>query len=152
MGWPFSVKKYFENIDLFELFLSKQSQNRASVKTFCRENIFFIKLLFIICKAKLRTYSSIKTKIVMEDDLTNIHNTTDRVSVSTFRLSNHLMAIEVGRYKKMERHDRKCPFCPYEVEDEIHFFNYMYNILICPKTCPLKMSLQIQIELHYLKF
>ena len=81
--------------------------------------------------AKLRTYSSIKTKMGMKHYLTNIHNITDRISMSTFRLSNHLMTIEVGRHKKMERHDRKCPFCPYEIEDEIHFLTTctMYSFL-----------------------
>ena len=83
MVWPFSVKKYFENIGLFELFLSNQSQNRTFLKTFCGEKDIFHQTGFYYMQldsAELRTYSSIKTKIGMEHYLTNIHNITDQVS------------------------------------------------------------------------
>ena len=76
--------------------------------------------------AKLRTFSKIKTEIGIEDYLTNIYNITDRISISKLRLSNHRLMIEVGRHKKIERQNRRCPFCPYDIEDEIHF------ITTCP--------------------
>ena len=43
-----------------------------------------------------------------------------------FRLSNHKLAIETGRHEGVERDERICPFCPNEVEDEVHF------LLKCP--------------------
>ena len=38
-----------------------------------------------------------------------------------FRLSNHSLMIEKGRYTNIELGDRSCPFCPDQVENEIHF-------------------------------
>ena len=45
--------------------------------------------------------------------------------LSKFRLSSHTLAIEQGRYRRIERENRVCSFCNL-VEDEYHF------ILVCP--------------------
>ena len=45
----------------------------------------------------------------------------DRIALTKLRLSNHKLMIEKGRHLKLDRNRRFCPFCPNEVEDEIHF-------------------------------
>lgn len=72
--------------------------------------------------SKLRTYALLKTRIGMEEYLTEIKNTSFRKQLSKFRLSNHRLAIEVGRHQGV--HDpglRHCTFCDELAECEIHF-------------------------------
>ena len=71
--------------------------------------------------SKLRTYALFKTKVGLEPYLTEINNVQDRIFVTKFRLSNHRLMIEVGRYNNTPREHRFCPFCPNTVEDECHF-------------------------------
>ena len=61
-----------------------------------------------------------------EKYLTEIRNISIRQQVTKFWLSNHKLAIETGRHEGVERDERVCPFCPNEVEDEVHF------LLKCP--------------------
>ena len=75
---------------------------------------------------KLRTYALFKTDIGLEPYLLNIKNFDMRSKVTKFRLSNHKLRIETGRYEKIPKQERFCPFCPTEVEDEYHF------LLNCP--------------------
>ena len=70
---------------------------------------------------KPRTYSLIKSNIGYENDLSNVRNVKSRQSLTKFRLSNHDLMIEVGRYKKIPKSERFCPFCQSYVENEIHF-------------------------------
>ena len=58
----------------------------------------------------------------MEEYLTEIRNTSIRKQLSKLRLSNHRLAIEVGRHQGV--HDpglRHCTFCDEVAECEIHF-------------------------------
>ena len=41
--------------------------------------------------------------------------------MSKFRLSNHRLMIEKGRHNILAVHNRKCPFCFTNIEDETHF-------------------------------
>ena len=77
-------------------------------------------------QCKLRTYSCFKTEIGFEKYLIEVKNTSDRIAVTKFRLSNHKLMIEVGRYEDTPREERFCPFCPQVIENESHF------MLICP--------------------
>ena len=50
-----------------------------------------------------------------------------RQEITKFRISNHRLNIEVGRYKNVVRPLRFCTLCDHnDIEDEFHF------ILICP--------------------
>ena len=121
-GWAIKVKEYLAHIGLLEVFL--ELQNSADIKVFCREKDIFHQTEFFNIQqdsAKLRTYSMIKTKIGLEDYLISMHNIAERIAFSKFRLSNHRLLIEIGRHKKIEKQRRICPFCPLEIEDEIHF-------------------------------
>ena len=53
--------------------------------------------------------------------LNQIENIHECISLPKFRLSNHSLMIEKGRYQKIEKAFRFCPFCPQQVEDEMHF-------------------------------
>ena len=44
-----------------------------------------------------------------------------RQKVTKFRLSNHRLAIETGRYDGLKREQRVCSFCQNKIEDEAHF-------------------------------
>ena len=81
--------------------------------------------------SKLRTYGLIKYKIGREDYLLEIRNVKHRSSLSKFRLSNHKLMIEIGRHKKLLKHERICQVCKKDVEDEIHFLINceLYNTL-----------------------
>ena len=72
-------------------------------------------------KSKLRTYALFKREIGFENYLTDIKNVSDRVLVTKFRLSNHRLMIEVGRHENTPKEQRFCPFCPYAIENELHF-------------------------------
>ncbi len=62
--------------------------------------------------------------------------------MTKFRISAHMLRIEKGRYKKMERHNRVCLICNHvEIEDIFHFMmecskyrklqnQYLYPILL----------------------
>ena len=128
-GWANTVKEYLSQIGLMGVFLNNESQKSANFQVFCREKDIFHQTEFHKMQqdtAKLRTFSKIKTEIGIENYLMNVHNITDRISLSKLRLSNHRLMIEVGRHKKIQRQNRICPFCPSHIEDEIHF------ITTCP--------------------
>lgn len=46
--------------------------------------------------------------------------------IAKIRLSSHNLAVEVGRYRKVDKHNRFCFYCKDCIEDEYHF------ILQCP--------------------
>ena len=71
--------------------------------------------------SKLRTYGLIKTSTGLENYLIKIKNVKHRKRLTQLRLSNHKLAIETGRHKRIVASERFCPFCQSLVEDEIHF-------------------------------
>ena len=71
--------------------------------------------------SKLRTYALFKEEPGIEKYLIEIRNVAIRQQVTKFRLSNHKLAIETGRYEGLEPDERFCPFCPDKVENEAHF-------------------------------
>ena len=62
----------------------------------------------------------------MEKYLTEIKNVQLRSKYTKFRLSNHKLMIEKGRYTGLKPAERLCPFCLNVTEDELHF------LLDCP--------------------
>ena len=74
-------------------------------------------------ESKMRTFNTFKTTFSYEEYL-NIGNVEHRKSMTRFRISAHNLAIERGRYTKPHPtpvHERVCPHCPLNIEDEIHF-------------------------------
>ena len=79
---------------------------------------------------KLSFYSIFKKQYNQEDYLTFIKDPSQRRMLTKFRISNHKLLIEYGRYQKITREERHCKTCNTgAVEDEFHFsFEYpSYN-------------------------
>ena len=75
---------------------------------------------------KLRFYQSFKTTFTREPYLQFIPDFFLRKKVSKFRCSDHTLEIEIGRHKGITAEERFCPFCEFEVKDELHF------LTVCP--------------------
>ena len=76
---------------------------------------------------KLKYYSSFKTRICEENYLNYIKCDKYRVALTRLTCSAHNLAIEEGRFRKIDRDDRKCLLCQMNVvESEYHF------TLVCP--------------------
>ena len=71
--------------------------------------------------SKLRTYGLLKREPGYEFYLSNIQPIKERTTLTKFRISNHVLQIEKGRHKNVDKRERFCPFCPEVVEDEKHF-------------------------------
>ena len=71
--------------------------------------------------SKLNYYSTFKTVCGTEMYMNKVNNIKHRIALSRFRLSCHKLNIELGRYTRIPREERYCPFCPNVVEDENHF-------------------------------
>ena len=86
--------------------------------------------------SKLRTYGLLKTEIGFEKYLSDVTSIQDRTALTKFRLSNHPLMIEKMRHlnPKPEVHERLCPFCPEQVEDELHFLVNCQNFTVHRET------------------
>ena len=72
--------------------------------------------------SKLYFYSTFKKEYQLEKYLTVIRNTNQRRSFTRFRISNHKLMIECGRYHNIPREERICKLCKSnEIENEKHF-------------------------------
>ena len=58
---------------------------------------------------------------ILRNHLKLIKNVNQRVAVTKMRISCHLLPIEAGRYKKVSRDERFCPFCKPSIGDEFHY-------------------------------
>ena len=75
----------------------------------------------LISSRKRNLYQSFKTNYNEEPYLMAIHNVEQRIQYAKFRISNHNLAIEEGRYgkEKVPIENRLCTFCiNSEVETE----------------------------------
>ena len=72
--------------------------------------------------SKLDIYNSIKKKYNFENYLTEIKNPKHRLAVTKLRTSAHTLPIEIGRYTRTPRSERKCKLCNIEeIGDEFHY-------------------------------
>ena len=69
---------------------------------------------------KLRTYRLFKNVYECEPYLKCVSDFKTRQILCKFRISNHRLAIETGRFKNIQLEDRKCCECN-KLEDELHF-------------------------------
>ena len=122
-GWANLLKNYFSTIGLLNVFLDGRTGKAPNLQIFCREKDIFQQtaLSDIRNMPKLRTYVQLKHNTNIEDYLTTVKNTSDRIALTKFRLSNHNLMIEKGRHQNTHLSDRKCPFCTSDVENEFHF-------------------------------
>jgi len=88
---------------------------------------------------KMEFYLKFKKSFEYEKYLDCISNENSRILTSKFRLSSHCLEIEVGRYNRIPREERKCKLCNQNVcESEYHF-------LLC---CPLYNDLRIKYNIR----
>ena len=72
--------------------------------------------------SKLSFYSTFKKEYNLEKYLTIINDVNKRRSFTRFRISNHKLMVESGRYQNILREERICQICNLnEVETENHF-------------------------------
>ena len=72
------------------------------------------------CGNKLRTYRTFKRDFTFEPYLL-IGKREEKQMLTKFRISDHSLEIERGRYIGLDVKDRICKNCNYEIEDELHF-------------------------------
>ena len=78
-------------------------------------------------RSSLVLYRHIKSSFTRSNYLDIMKIPKFRNVLAKFRLSSHELNVEQGRYRNIQRNERKCSFCNlHEVEDEYHF------ILVCP--------------------
>ena len=80
------------------------------------------KLSAIDDKSKLYLYSKLKSEVKIEDYLLKESNFKNRQMITKFRVSDHILEVELGRYKNIPRENRFCQVCKDEIDDEYHFF------------------------------
>jgi hypothetical protein len=111
-----------------------ENQARVIIKNILKPNIesryvnYWLKIITNE-NCKLRTYSKFKNSYNLEPYLTQM-DSKNRKILTRFRISNHNLAIEKGRYTipKTPLNKKKCKNCNNKsIEDEEHF------LLICPK-------------------
>ena len=125
--WFEKIKDELFSIGLGEFFMSvKDTSDHTEQIYFQRKSDIFHQSAFgkiIEDSSKLRTYALLKKEIGFENYLTEVTSIRDRTALTKFRLSNHTLMIEKMRHlkPKPEVHERRCPFCPENVEDEQHF-------------------------------
>ena len=73
----------------------------------------------------LSFYADIKTQHCLESYLDILKIPKFRNALSSFRISCHMLEIEKGRHRDIDRLLRKCRFCPNCIEDEYQF------LLVC---------------------
>jgi hypothetical protein len=71
--------------------------------------------------SKLFLHSKLKTDIKLEDYLKLTKKINNRQLLTKIRTSDHPLEIELGRCKKIPRHQRLCKTSKV-LDDEIHFF------------------------------
>ena len=125
LQWPLAIKTTLSRVGQLNIFLSAENCRKPPSELFFQRgrDIFHQEAFSEIRKqeSKLRTYAKLKTEIGLENYFHQITNIENRVLFSKIRLSNHKLKIEEGRFNKVPKEQRYCPFCPNYVEDEIHF-------------------------------
>lgn len=69
---------------------------------------------------KLRTYKLFKNTYQMEQYCKTIMPTNHRSAFAKFRCGVAPLRLETGRYEGLPVHERICPFCRTDVENELH--------------------------------
>ena len=126
LPWISSIRRQLEKNGFLSLFINEYPETPIFIHKKLHERLVdeFHQNAFSTIRnenSKLRTYVLIKSDFGMETYLTEIKNVKLRIKLTKFRLSNHSLMIEKGRYTGLKPEERLCPFCPNLVEDEIHF-------------------------------
>ena len=122
LQWIDSMKTMLSEIGLMQSFESKDPDTH--LRAFQRLKDIYHQTALEKIKSgdsRLRTYALFKIAPGFETYLDEISCVKERTALTKFRISNHGLMIERGRYSKIDKELRFCPFCPGRVEDEKHF-------------------------------
>lgn len=93
---------------------------------------------------KLQCYVNFKQDFAIEKYLICINSNKLRIRLTRFRCSAHNLNIEEGRYRNINREDRKCNKCNMNVvENEYHF------LLVCPHYLDLRTKYIPRYYIHW---
>ena len=129
-GWNRDVRNILESTNMQDLFYGLGVENIAKNLKDLNKELENIEQTSwhneVNGMPKLRTYKTLKldygTELYTKTTLNKYH----RSLIAKTRLGTLPINIETGRYKKQPIHERTCPNCTQEIEDEEHF------ILKCP--------------------
>lgn len=131
-SWVTYIKDIISDtdIDVNKINSCKTSKNLKSVKAYVKseiseyyDNMANNKIKNLNEQNKLFLYKSLKTDLGKEHYLSHYDFET-RKNIAKFRISDHFLEIEQGRYKKIPRDQRFCNYCKNQnsIDDELHFF------------------------------
>lgn len=122
--WIDYVKKILDDCGLSNIWISQNFMSESWLKQ---------KIKLSLCdqyrqswnedinsSSKALNYRIYKDSIDFEDYF-NILSKTDSLILCKFRTMNHKLPIESGRWRNLERNNRKCNLCNSEIGDEFHY-------------------------------
>ena len=127
LQWTKNVKSMFDSVGLSNLFSIDINTEQLN---FIKQRVYdqYIQCWFysVDNSRKLDTYCYFKTCFEFETYLMKIDNPLHCSALTKLRCSSHSLAIEDGRYRNVDRENKKCIFCNMNViENEFHF------VLVC---------------------
>ena len=131
-----------------EMINSTENSSKYKISKQCKENYQLIWDNKLKELPKAISYNLFKSSSNLEKYITVIPNQKHKIALCRLRVSSHNLMIEKGRHSrpKIEREERKCPYCKNVVEDECHF------ITNCPLYSVSRIELVQEIKktcLHY---
>ena len=127
--WLLCVRNLLSSLGLGDVWLCHNVTNDKLFLSVCKTRLTDCFLQernsFFERSSKCLFYKHIIDRFTLQFYLTTDLPTKFISIISKFRLSAHILNIEVGRYSNIPRQNRLCPVCN-SVEDEYHF------ILVCP--------------------
>ena len=139
--WYSFAKNIFEEFDLEDADINQFDKSFNQIKHSLKKKIKSAihdtyskkvqsKLSSLTDSSKIFLYSKIKSEFKIENYLTDMPNFKTRQLLTKFRVSDHNLEIEVGRYRNIPRNERLCVNCK-RIDDEFHFFLHCdRNILL----------------------
>ena len=95
-----------------------KNQNKNVIKEYY-DKLILDKISKFDNSSKLHLYSKLKTEIGLPEYL-KTQNFNSRKILTKFRISDHNLEVEIGRYQRIPRDQRKCKICKM-LDDESHF-------------------------------
>lgn len=121
--WILHVQNCLNNIEMYNLWISQSVSNRNCFKKVIKErlkNTYETKWSNdVFNNSKCYNYRMFKKSLIIENYLLKLPLSL-RIPLTKYRLSNHKLPIECGRYEQLERGERKCSSCNV-LGDEYHY-------------------------------
>lgn len=129
-NWVLFIKDELCKLGLHDIWLMQSNLDCKNTYFLIKQRIFDIAKQEIMsqiqCSSKCNVYKYLIDNFCIQTYLSKPIPSQYKKYLSKFRLSSHQLAIEVGRFKKVEKCNRFCFKCRNTIEDEFHF------ILQCP--------------------